>query len=507
VGRLSVALVVVLAAAGLTVGPLAPADAVTNPADAVTNPADAVTNPADAVTSPPGAPSGVTTTPVLSVRRIPGWVAQTLAGQRLATKLSALLTQPSLGGAARASCLVVNQGARTLYAERPELSLIPASNMKLLTATAVLDRLGAAHRLTTDVVGAHPRAGVVDGNLYLVGGGDPLLATRPSATGLGSGQTLYTSLDQLAAQVPAAGITRVTGSVVGDESRYDQARTVPTWEPQYAAEGDVAPLSALEVNDGAPPASPTPAGTGASAAALAAATSADPAARAAATFNQVLTAAGVRVVGPPTTGKAPSGLPVLTSLASPPLAAEVDAMLTVSDDTAAELFTKELGTDTVHRGTTTAGVGAIRADLAADGLSVSQLVAYDGSGLDRGDRATCSLIQADLERAGPNSVIGRGLPVAGQTGTLSDRMRGTPAAGRIRAKTGTLDGVAALSGFVLPGTGTRAPGSVLGEPIVFSLILNQIPSEAAGRAVGDQVGVALAAYPKLPPLADIEPRP
>ena len=84
-----------------------------------------------------------------------------------------------------ASCLVVSQGGRTLYAERPGSPLIPASNMKLLTATAVLDRLGAAHRLTTDVVGARPRAGVVDGNLYLVGGGDPLLATRPSATGLG----------------------------------------------------------------------------------------------------------------------------------------------------------------------------------------------------------------------------------------------------------------------------------------------------------------------------------
>ncbi len=106
---------------------------------------------------------------------------------------------------------MVSQGGRTLYSDHPLLSLIPASNMKLLTATAVIDRLGSTHRLTTDVVAARPRAGVIDGNLYLVGGGDPLLATGPSATGLGSGETLYTSLDQLAAQVRAAGVTKVTG--------------------------------------------------------------------------------------------------------------------------------------------------------------------------------------------------------------------------------------------------------------------------------------------------------
>jgi D-alanyl-D-alanine carboxypeptidase/D-alanyl-D-alanine-endopeptidase (penicillin-binding protein 4) len=452
--------------------------------------------------------SGVTTTPILSVRRVPGWVAETVASQRLASNLSAVLAQPVLGRGAAASCLVVSQGGRTLYSDHPRLRVIPASNMKLLTATAVIDRLGSTHRLTTDVVAARPRAGVIDGNLYLVGGGDPLLATGPSASGLGSRETLYTSLAQLAAQVRAAGVTKVTGSVVGDESRYDQLRTVPSWSPEYLAEGDAAPLSALEVNDGAAPAaSSNPPPRGASAAVLQAANSADPAARAAATFTDVLSAAGVRVIGAPATGKAPAGIPVLTSLAGPPLNEEVDAMLTVSDDTAAELFTKELGYQTAGSGTTAAGVSAIRADLAADGLPVSQLVGLDGSGLDRLDQVTCNLIQADLEHLGPNSVVGQGLPIAGATGTLRDRMVHTPAAGRLRAKTGTLDDVAALSGFVLPAAGPRAPGSVLGDPIVFSLIFNQVPNQPAAAAVADQVGVALSTYPQLPPLADIEPRP
>ena len=136
-------------------------------------------------------------------------------------------------------------------------------------------------------------------------------------------------------------------------------------------------------------------------------------------------------------------------------------MLTVSDDTAAELFTKELGYQTAG-GTTAAGVAAIRADLAADGLPVSQLVAYDGSGLDRGDRVTCNLIQADLEHARRRQRGGRGLPIAGQTGTLRDRMRGTPAAGRLRAKTGTLDDVVGPERFRAArgrGAGARAPSS------------------------------------------------
>ena len=89
------------------------------------------------------AASGVTTTPILSVRRVPGWVAETVAAQRLAPALSAILAEPALGPAAAASCLVVSQGGRTLYSANPLESLCPASNMKLLTATAVLDRLGA----------------------------------------------------------------------------------------------------------------------------------------------------------------------------------------------------------------------------------------------------------------------------------------------------------------------------------------------------------------------------
>jgi serine-type D-Ala-D-Ala carboxypeptidase/endopeptidase (penicillin-binding protein 4) len=440
------------------------------------------------------AQTGLVSTPILSVRRVPGWVGQTVATQRLDQALSAILAQPALGSAASTTCLLVSQGDDTLYSVNPLESLLPASNMKLLTATAVIDRLGANHRMVTSVDALPPVAGVVNGNLYLVGGGDPLLRTAAYVATLGPGQTLYTSLDQLAQQVRDAGVVEVTGSVVGDASRYDQMLTVPTWEPVYTKEGDVGPLSALDVNDGFTVADPNAPDAG------------NPAVQAAATFTDLLRADGVTVAGQPTAGTTPAGTPLLTNIASPPVGEEVDAMLTVSDDTAAELFTKELGYQATGLGTTAAGVAAIRADLAADGLPVSQLVGLDGSGLDRGDRVTCNLIHADLEHLGPTSVVARGLPVAGRTGTLADRFQGTAAVGRLRAKTGTLDDVIALSGFVLPGAGVTAPGTPLGQTIVFSLIFNNV-TDNAGTALGNQIGVALAGYPRLPPLAEIEPQP
>jgi D-alanyl-D-alanine carboxypeptidase/D-alanyl-D-alanine-endopeptidase (penicillin-binding protein 4) len=178
-------------------------------------------------------------------------------------------------------------------------------------------------------------------------------------------------------------------------------------------------------------------------------------------------------------------------------------MLMVSDDTAAELLTKELGYLKQHVGTTAAGDTVIRGDLAADGLDVSQLVNLDGSGLDRGDRATCALLVAVLQRAGPSGVLASGLPVAGKSGTLSTRLVGTAAAGRLRGKTGTLQDVASLSGFITPDPRVRTDAA-MGQPLTFSIMVNGTPSAPAQDLV-DRIAVALASYPAVPPLSAVEP--
>ncbi len=456
---------------------------------------------------PSGASGTILGTSVLSVRRVPVWVQTIAAGQRLGPQVQAVMANPALAVPGAASCAVVTQGGRVLYDDGGSRPVAPASNMKILTAVAALDKLGPAFRFTTSVEADHaPSGGVLTGNLYLVGGGDPLLRTPNYVATLNPPEPLYTSLVQLAAQVKAAGISRITGSVVGDEARYDGQRAVPGWKPAYVAEGDVGPLSALDVDDGflaalqavpppapppgRPPPAPVPAPT-------------SPPVTAAQGFTDLLKAEGVQVTGPATAGTTPPGAVGVTSIRSAPLAQVLEAILTVSDDTGSELVTKELGRDFSGAGTTAAGTAVIRADLAADGFDVSQLVNLDGSGLDRSDRVSCALMVSVLQHEGVSSAVWQGLPVAAQTGTLAHRMEGTLAAGRVRAKTGTLDDVSALSGFVMPAPTTTG---ALAQPLVFAQIMNGVPL-ATGVAIGNQMAETLARYPSPPAAALVVPRP
>ena len=431
-------------------------------------------------------------TPILSIRRLPGWITTTAADARLAAGLPAILAR--LGPALKTSCLVVSRGNQVIFAENPTEELVPASNIKLLTATAVLEKLGAGARISTSVTASvRPVGRTLHGNLYLVGGGDPLLRTPAYVTAHYLPQPLSTSFPALAARVRAAGITRITGRVLGDEALFDTQRAVPTWKPEYTEDGDVGPLSALEVDDGFRQTPPLIA-------------AAQPAAMAAGLFTGLLRADGVKVSGNAGAGVAPPTAVAVTSIASPPLGQVVGTVLRVSDDTGAELLTKLLGQRFGGAGSTTAGAAVIRAQLKADGLPVSQLRALDGSGLDRGNRASCELLDEDLRHVGTTGPLFAGLPVAGRTGTLTKRMVGTPAAGRVHAKTGTLDEVSALSGFVLPAT-SGAPAASWDAPIAFSFITDNAASPALGVAVGDAIAVHLAEGVKVPPLTAASPLP
>src|SRR5690606_32087318 len=107
------------------------------------------------------------------------------------------------------------------FEHRAGTALVPASNLKLLTGFAALELLGADTRFRTDVVGsaAPDGSGTVAGDLWLVGGGDPLLSTAPFRARVKYGSSMaYTAMEAVADAVVAAGVRRVTGSVLGDES-------------------------------------------------------------------------------------------------------------------------------------------------------------------------------------------------------------------------------------------------------------------------------------------------
>jgi len=425
-------------------------------------------------------------TPLLSVRRVP----ETLVGYRAETRLRAGLERvagdPGLSRWTAQSCLVVQAGGRTIYSRKPDQPLIPASTLKLLTAEAAVGVLGADTRLATVFrADTAPAGGVVAGDLQVVGGGDPLIETDARAAKSPRQPVVRTRVEDVAQAVAAAGVRQVTGGIRADEGRYDTERARPGWKPSYQASGQVGPLSALLVDDGQD-------------------TSGRPVAQPALHFAQVLTAqlraAGVQVAGAPTVGAATGTVTVATK-ESLPVREVVAQMIRESDNTTAELLVKEIGLKAGGTGTTEAGLAAAKDALAAKGLPVDSLSAQDGSGLDRADRATCSLLLAALVGAGRTSQLADGLPVAAVSGTLQKRFVNTPVVGRLRAKTGGLDQVSSLVGWVDPAKAGEVP------PVAFAVVANGVPTDLEATRLSDRVGVALGTWPDAPPAEAVDPEP
>jgi len=427
-------------------------------------------------------------TAVLSARRVPDLLARPTAGRRLSAAIG-----PLVATAPADHCVVIGQGGQRLYDDQGGTALIPGSNLKLATATAALTELGPDATLST-VISAKsaPSAdGTVTGDLWFVGGGDPLIVTDPyRATNKYGMGVPHTSLEAIADKVVAAGVKRVTGKVVGDESRYDDARTVASWPSRYLSDAQVGPLSALTVNDsrtapavaGGPKTIVTPAS--------------DPAQYAAATLTALLAARGVSVAGVATSGKQPTGAVTVVEVASLPVKAIVGEMLTYSDNNTAELMVKEIGLHHSKKGTTAAGVAAVTDILKAHSIDTAGFEPKDGSGLDTGDRVSCHTLNDALEAGGPTGDLASGLSTAGAIGTLFDRYTRSPAIGHVRAKTGTLNNVTALSGWV---------NTTKGADLTFSIIFNGRAVTDADERLEERITEAMLDYPNGPDLTAIGP--
>ena len=171
---------------------------------------------------PAAAESGLSThlaTPVLSARRVVDELAQPVGEARLAAAL-----QPVAASLTDSSCLRVTVDGEQIVDVHGDTPLIPASTLKLLTASVALDVLGADHKYTTTVqAAAAPVGGVVNGDVWLVGGGDPLLATHDYLGIFRHPPDPVTPLESLADSIVAAGVKQITGRIVGDESRVRRA--------------------------------------------------------------------------------------------------------------------------------------------------------------------------------------------------------------------------------------------------------------------------------------------
>jgi serine-type D-Ala-D-Ala carboxypeptidase/endopeptidase (penicillin-binding protein 4) len=341
---------------------------------------------------------------------------------------------------------------RVLFSFKPDVARVPASVEKLYTTSATLLRFGPDATLQTSVAGRGflDPDGVWRGDLYLLGGGDPTLQRA--------------DLQQLAAAVGGQGIIRVDGSILGDESRFDALRG--SFDTGGAYDSDIGgALSALALRRGL-------------------ARPGQPATQAAGQFAKMLRGDGIRVEGRSGAGTTPPGATGLAALDSPPMRDLIRLTNVPSDNFLAEMLVKDLGAQFGGTGTTAAGVAIVRAQLASFGLH-PQIV--DGSGLSRADRTTPREVVRLLARMHDQDVGGAfegSLAVAGRSGTIRTRMRGTPAQDRCKAKTGTLIGVSALAGLC------QAAG---GHTIAFAMLMNRAGVGRAHR-VQDHITSAIARY-------------
>lgn len=376
------------------------------------------------------------------------------------------------GSGSAAGLLVVDaETGKTLCASAAARPRILASNTKLFTTATALSRLGPGYRIATKVFadGRIDDDGLLHGSLYLQGGGDPTLGTPNFYNGYFGG--LGTNLFALGSQIRAAGIDAITGRLYADDTIFDRLRGVA--DSGYATSSEVGPLSGLEFNAGF-------AGRSSSSG-----FASDPARLAASKLAQQLHRAGVRMPTAVALAKTPPKAKRVAIVQSQPLNKIVDQTDVYSINFFAEMLIKLLGAHFGKGGTTAAGAAVVSGFARNHGSGIHSV---DGSGLTRSNRASPRQV-ADLLLAMRDEPVAEkfilDLALAGEEGTVDDRMKGTAAFGRCRVKTGTLTGVSALSGYCF---------NASGREMVFSVLMNAVGNLSLAHLDQDRIAGMVASY-------------
>lgn len=345
-----------------------------------------------------------------------------------------------------------------------------ASNTKIFTTATTLARLGSSRGFTTRLfaVGRIDKHGTLHGNLFLKGGGDPALGTGAflSAYLGGAGSPI----EALARKAKRKGINRVTGRLLGDDTVFDRLRGVA--DSGYSTSSWIGPLSGLSLNAGF---------TSSSLSRF----SSNPARLATRTMMRALRSEGVKIktgVGMKRTPAAAKRT-LVARQASPDMAWMARVTNLNSNNFFAEMLLKNLGAKVRREGTTRGGATVVKRYAASQKVKVRPI---DGSGLTRSNRSNAKgvvrLLMRSHKRPWGNDFVAS-LPVAGRDGTLASRMRGTAAEGRCHAKTGTLTGVSALSGYCFNRSG---------RTFAFSILMNGVSNSYTARYAQDRIAALIA---------------
>jgi D-alanyl-D-alanine carboxypeptidase/D-alanyl-D-alanine-endopeptidase (penicillin-binding protein 4) len=412
----------------------------------------------------------------------------------------AQLSSDSLFSSASISVQVVDvENGQQVYQWGDDKALVPASTMKLLTAATALRTLGPAWTFPTWVMtpGKIDDEGVLDGSLYIKGQGDPTMVT----------ERMYRMIMDLRLQ----GIKEIKGDVVFDEGYFADSTLIPGWDSaDDLADGPTyfAPLGALSVNYNVAAIVVRP---GATSGALAHAdfesptpavvlenklttgskssrkwvkverkvdetgkvttftltgnvpleaesdtfykTLSDPLGNYIGVFSGILKQQGIKVRGRLVAGATPAAARVLVTERSQPMVNILADMNKHSNNFIAEQVLRTVGAERYGLpGTTAKGTQAIGEYLTQIGIGKADYMLVNGSGLSRGVSLKPSVLADVLVDMWNNPSVGpeflTTLSVGGRDGTLRSRFREESMVGRVRGKTGTLNGVHCLSGYV-----------------------------------------------------------
>jgi len=407
--------------------------------------------------------------PAVLAPAVPEGAAPTTVGVQKA--LAGVLADPALGKHRGVYVYDVDHD-KVVYSTGTAAPYTPASTLKLLTTVSALSTLGAEHRFTTKVVSAGK------GSIVLVGGGDPLLAAKPSLRDYPTRATLAALAASTGKSLKAQGVTSVTLGY--DASLFTGPAGNAKWEANYLPEGIAARTSALWVDEGR-------------IARGMAKRSDSPAQAAAGVFAKLLATSGIKVAGAGKPKVAPAGAQELAKVQSPTVGQIVEYVNLHSDNDGAEVLLRHVGLATKHGGSYVGGVTGVEETLTKLGLDVGKAQIYDGSGLTRTNKVPLDLLAGAIRVAASKDHpelrhLLTGLPIAGFSGSLEERFgAGTAGAGTgmVRAKTGTLTGVHSLAGMVRTRSGTLLAFAVASDSV-------PVPKTLDARAALDRAAAVLA---------------
>jgi D-alanyl-D-alanine carboxypeptidase/D-alanyl-D-alanine-endopeptidase (penicillin-binding protein 4) len=459
----------------------------------------------------------------------------TASDTALVATLDQVLANSRLAGSTTALQVLDASSGATVYARNADQRVIPGSNEKLMTSAAALEVLGSGYKFHTVARYSGTKSGkTVTGNLYLKGQGDPTLTYAQfdamAAAVAAAGITKFTGslvaddswfdrtplgLDWSWQDEPYADNAPISALTVAADANYNAGAVAVLTKPGTAA-SKAGAVTLSPANSVVKIVNKTVTGAAGTANSIAATRShgtstitvtgsiplagaakttlvsvLDPTQVAIGVFRDALKRRGVTVTGATTTGTTPSTAKTITDHASITLGQLLPYFLKLSNNGHAELLTKAMGRakTPASAGTWSTGLAAATGALTTLGVDTGRITMGDGSGLSRRDWLTTAQLTTLLRAAQTRPWFATwyaALPIAGDPspligGTLASRMRGTPAAGNLHGKSGTLTGVNALSGYVTDRSGRK---------LIFASVANAAPSNVSD--ILDTAAVAMA---------------